>query len=244
MLLKMLELLEKEVEESKDPILAEHSQRFFKTGKGEYGEGDVFLGLSVPKVRAIAKKYTGIELEDVKKLLKSHYHEKRLLGLLILVNKYEKKGSNKEEIFNFYLSNTRATNNWDLVDLSAYKIVGDYIFRYKDLDCGVLRELSKSKNLWERRIAIISTMTFVKNGVFGPTVEISKTLLKNEHDLINKAVGWLLREIGKKDEAMLIKFLKDNVGDISSVTLSYAMEKLDKSVREEIRGMRGLKIKT
>lgn len=234
----MFELIDKELKQNSDKSKADKLQKYFKTGKGEYGEGDIFLGLSLDFLNQTAKKYKDIELKDIKKLLKSKYHEERTFALIILVNLYKNKKSDKKKIVDFYLNNLATINNWDLVDMSCYKILGDYLFNYQNKNWNILRDFSKSKNLWERRISIVSTMFFVKNNYFEPTIQITKTLLKNEHDLINKATGWLLREIGKKDITILRKFLRENIKDISSTTLSYATEKFDKSERDELRLLR------
>lgn len=234
----MFELIDKELKQNSDKSKADKLQKYFKTGKGEYGEGDIFLGLSLDFLNQTAKKYKDIELKDIKKLLKSKYHEERTFALIILVNLYKNKKSDKKKIVDFYLNNLATINNWDLVDMSCYKILGDYLFNYQNKNWNILRDFSKSKNLWERRISIVSTMFFVKNNYFEPTIQITKTLLKNEHDLINKATGWLLREIGKKDITILRKFLRENIKDISSTTLSYTTEKFDKSERDELRLLR------
>ena len=234
----MFELIDKELKQNSDKSKVDKLQKYFKTGKGEYGEGDIFLGLSLDFLNQTAKKYKDIELKDIKKLLKSKYHEERTFALIILVNLYKNKKSDKKKIVDFYLNNLATINNWDLVDMSCYKILGDYLFNYQNKNWNILRDFSKSKNLWERRISIVSTMFFVKNNYFEPTIQITKTLLKNEHDLINKATGWLLREIGKKDITILRKFLRENIKDISSTTLSYATEKFDKSERDELRLLR------
>lgn len=212
--------------ENKDRALS--SQRFFKTGKGQYGEGDIFLGLSVPECREIAKKYKEIDLEFLKSNLKSKFHEERLISLLILVEKY--KENSDKRIVDFYLDNLVSVNNWDLVDLSADKILGKYLI---DKDKKVLYDLSKSENLWEKRISIVSTYEFIKNNKFDDTLKISKILLKDKHDLIHKAVGWMLREIGKKDEKVLENFLKENYSKLPRTTLRYAIERFSKEKREK-----------
>jgi len=184
---------------------------FFKTGKGQYGEGDKFLGIKVPILRKIAKKYFNCTMKDIKKLLSSKFHEERLLALFLLTYKY-KTGDDpaKGKIFNVYLKNTKFINNWDLVDLSAEHIVGDFLFsRKKD----ILFSLAKSKNIWERRIAILATFCFIKKGKYKETFKIAKTLLNDRHDLIHKAVGWMLREVGKRcslkaEESFLKKYHK------------------------------------
>ena len=203
-------------------------QGFFKTKKGQYGEGDIFLGVTVPIQRKIAKSsMVRITLDNIQELLNSKIHEERLVGLLILVEKYKE---NQGEVYNFYLANTERVNNWDLVDLSAPKIVGDYLLDKKDRR--VLLELARSKNLWEKRIAIVSTWTFIRNGDFGKTLEISRVLLGDEHDLIHKAVGWMLREVGKRDKKVLEDFLEKNYSRLSRTTLRYAIERFPEAERK------------
>ncbi len=206
-------------------------QRFFKTGKGEYGEGDIFIGLTVPEQRRIAKQFQLVELLDLKKLLQSKIHEHRLTALEILVMKYEKAKteSEKEKIVSFYLKNLRGVNNWDLVDLSAPYILGDWLIDRKDRD--VLYKFAASKNLWERRIAIVSTYTLIRAGQFSDTIKICEILMKDEQDLIHKACGWMLREVGKKSEKTLIKFLDKNVRRIPRTMLRYSIERLPEEFR-------------
>jgi 3-methyladenine DNA glycosylase AlkD len=215
-----------------DKKQAANLQRFFKTGPGQYGEGDIFLGIKVPVQREVAKKYQSAPLSAVSKLLKSKIHEYRLVGLLILIKKYETADSRllKQEIFDFYVSNFSAINNWDLVDLSAPKIVGHFLFNYQqDKNRSALKFLSKlaaSHDLWERRIAIISTFYFIYQGQTAETYYIAEKLLKDKHDLIHKAVGWMLREAGKrvsKDE--LVKFLDANKAKMPRTALRYAIER-------------------
>jgi len=199
--------------------------RFFKTGKGEYGEGDVFLGITVPLQRSIAKKYLDLNLKDVQDLLSSKIHEHRLVSLLILIFKYKKADElEKKEIVDFYLKNTKNINNWDLVDLSAGYIVGDYLFQFKK-DTSVLYKLAKSKNLWERRIAIMSTFAYIKNDHFKDVLSISEILLNDPHDLIHKAVGWMLREIGKRNKKVEVNFLNKHYREMPRTMLRYAIEK-------------------
>ena len=205
--------------------------KFFKTGKGEYGEGDKFIGVTVPNIRKVAKHSLELDLEDVLRLLHSKIHEERLLALLILVEKSKKANiPTKHKIFKSYLDNTKYINNWDLVDLSAGKIIGSYLLsKNKDL----LYSLARSRSLWERRIAIISTFAFIKNKELIPTFRIAKLLLKDEHDLINKAVGWMLREAGKISRVQLEVFLKDNYSDISRTTLRYSIERFPETLRKK-----------
>ncbi len=231
----MLQKLIDELSSNSDKNQAENLQRFFKTGKGEYGEGDIFIGIKVPKQREICKKYYGINLEDIQKLLDSKIHEHRLCGLLILMQKYKKSKKNpvdKIRIYEFYLKNASENkiNNWDLVDLSAPKIVGEFLLKE---DRSILRNLAKSNNIWERRIAIVSTMTFIKNRNFGDTLVISDMLAKDEHDLIHKAVGWMLREVGKKNTDVLEIFLNTRYKQMPRTMLRYAIEKFPEEKRKK-----------
>lgn len=203
---------------------------FFKTGKGDYGEGDVFIGIVVPNIRKIAKKYSDLYFEDIKELLYSEIHEERLCALLILVVQFENGDEEeKKKIFNFYIKNIRQVNNWDLVDLSAPKIIGEYL-QTKPKD--ILYKFAESKNLWERRVSIISTFAFIKKMYFKDILKISKVLLKDEHDLIRKAVGWMLREVGKRDLSILETFLTKNYRNMSRTTLRYAIEKFPEPRRQ------------
>lgn len=224
----MLSKLIKELEANQDKHQAEILQGFFKTDKGEYGEGDIFLGIKVPIQRIISKKYD-LGLEDIQKLLDSKIHEHRMCALFILINKYKKNQELKEEIFNFYLNNSKKINNWDLVDCSAPNIVGDFLLDRGDKR--ILYLLAKSKNIWEKRIAIISTYTFIKHDKLGDTFEIAEILLKDEHDLIHKAAGWMLREAGKKDEKALENFLKKHHEQMPRTMLRYAIEKFSDEKR-------------
>ena len=219
----------------KNPAKAKILQSFFKTGKGEYGEGDIFLGIVVPEQRKIVKKYfQEASLPDVQKLLNSKIHEYRLVGILILVEKFKKAEDKlKKEIFDFYLKNTRNINNWDLVDLSAPHIIGNYLL---DKDRKSLYKLAKSKTLWEKRIAILATFAFIREKQFANTIEISKILLKESHDLIHKAVGLMLREIGKRDEQELIKFLDKYTLQMPRTMLRYAIERLPEKKRKYYLG--------
>jgi len=217
----MLNNIKKEILSKSDSEKAKVYQRFFKTGIGEYGEGDVFVGLTVPKSREIAKKFFNLELKEVKELLNSKIHEERLIGLLILVYNYPK---NKKKIFDFYLENINRINNWDLVDLTADKIVGNYLI---DKDKKLLYKLAKSGNLWERRISIVSTFHFIKNNKFEDSLKLSEILLKDNHDLIHKAAGWMLREIGKRDQEVLERFLLKHYTEMPRTMLRYAIERFD-----------------
>lgn len=230
-----LKELEKVLEKHKNPKKAKILQGFFKTGRGEYGEGDVFLGITVPIQRKIAKEFSELSLEDIKSLLNSKIHEKRLIALFILTDKYKtadrKKVYNlKEKIFSFYIDNIKNVNNWDLVDLSAPNICGDFL---KDKKRDILHSLAKSENIWERRIAILSTFYFIKNDDFSDSLKISKILLLDKHDLIQKAVGWMLREIGKRNLLVEENFLKNNYKKMPRTMLRYAIEKFDEDKRNK-----------
>lgn len=225
-----LEELRQTIKKLANPEQAEILSRFFKTGKGEYGEGDKFLGIKVPVLRKIAKQFNDLSLEDVRKLLCSPIHEERLISLFILAEHFRKADDQiKKIIYKFYLQNTKQVNNWDLVDLSAEKIIGEYLV---DKDKQVLFELAKSTNLWERRIAIMSTFNFIKKGFYETTLEISKLLLKDEHDLIHKAVGWMLREIGKRDLKTEEDFLKKHYKTMPRTMLRYAIERFPERRRQ------------
>ncbi|MBS3051808.1 MAG: DNA alkylation repair protein [Candidatus Aenigmarchaeota archaeon] len=225
----MLNGIKNDLKRLSDPQKAEILSRFFKTGKGEYGEGDVFLGIKVPDQRKIAKTYLDLELEKIQELICSKIHEHRLTSLLILVEKYKKSDeTTKKKIFGFYLKNTKNVNNWDLVDLSAPNIIGNHLLKK---DRSVLYKLAKSSNLWEKRIAIISTFEFIKNDEFEDTLKISELLLNDKHDLIHKAVGWMLREIGKRNQYIEEQFLKKHYKKIPRTTLRYAIERFDENKR-------------
>lgn len=212
-------------------------QRFFKTGKGEYGEGDLFYGIKVPVQRRIAKKHVDISLENIQELLNSLVHEERLVSLFILVDHYSKSDDKtRESIFKFYLKNAKKINNWDLVDLSAPKIVGAHLLM-KDKD--ILIKLAGSSNIWEKRIAILSTYTFIRNLHFETTLRIAEILLNDKHDLIHKAVGWMLREVGNKNLKAEEDFLKKFYKHMPRTMLRYAIEKFP-----EIKRMKYLKNKS
>ncbi len=222
--------LKKELKSKASSKRAKNLQRFFKTGPGEYGEGDIFLGIKLPDSRVIVKKYGGLDLRKVEKLLHSKIHEERSVALGILVQQFQKGDKKqKEKIFKFYLKNTKNVNNWDLVDGSAHKIVGKYLI---DKPKKILYQLAKSKNLWERRIAVISTLQFIKDNKFKESLKISEILLKDEHDLIHKAVGWMLREIGKKSLKTEEKFLKKHYKKMPRTMLRYAIERFPEKRRK------------
>jgi 3-methyladenine DNA glycosylase AlkD len=217
--------------------VAEQSQRFFKTGKGEYGEGDRFLGIRVPILRKYAKEYYTIPLEDILELLRSGMHEARLLALLILVRKYSLADSKKEEkvLYDAYLQNTRYINNWDLVDSSAEHIVGAYLYSRNRKP---VYRLVRSANLWERRIGVMSTFHFVKRGDFSDTLAVAAVLLNDREDLIHKAVGWMLREVGNRDRDLEELFLRRHYRRMPRTMLRYAIEKFPEDVRlDYLRGL-------
>jgi 3-methyladenine DNA glycosylase AlkD len=216
------------------PEKAEFFPRFFKTGKGEYGEGDLFLGVRVPDQRSVAKEYySKISLKDLSKLLSSKYHEHRLTALLILISKFEKTKDPqiREEIINFYFDHLKNINNWDLVDTSCYKILGRYAFENQKED--LLRKLSDSEEMWHKRIAVVGTMHYIKKSSFELTKEFVTNNLKHTHDLMHKANGWLLREMGNKNEKELISYLNTYYKEMPRTCLRYAIEKLDEEVRQD-----------
>jgi len=209
---------------------AEVLQRFFKTGPGEYGEGDVFVGVKVPELRKLAKEYQEITVKEVKQLLRSAIHEERLLALFMLVRKYSKGNeTEKKRIYELYLKNTQFINNWDLVDGSAHHIIGAFL---ADKSKEPLYRLAKSKNLWERRISIISTFYFIKHDKYAETLKISEILLTDKQDLIHKAVGWMLREIGKRHIPTEENFLRKHYKRMPRTMLRYAIEKFPEDMRQ------------
>ncbi len=221
-MINMLQQLQNDVKKLSDPKKAEILQRFFKTGKGQYGEGDVFVGLVVPQSRLLAKKYSDLSLSGITTLLDSKVHEERIIALFILVNRFEQADEGqKKELYAFYLKHREAVNNWDLVDLSASQIVGAYLYTKEKQK---LYDLAKSENLWERRTAIIATLYFIRRKQFDDTFKIATLLLSDTHDLLHKAVGWMLREVGKRDFQALDRYLKENYKKMSRTTLRYALE--------------------
>lgn len=228
--------IRKEILKQKNPSQAIILQRFFKTGKGEYGEGDVFYGIKVPVQKTIAKQFKNLSLVDLKILFNSKVHEERLISAFILVEQFQKADEKKQKtIYNFYIKNRKGINNWDLVDLSAPKIVGQYLV---DKDKSLLYKFARSKNLWEKRIAILSTFTFLRQHWFEHTLKISKILLNDKHDLIHKAVGWMLREVGNRDLQTEEEFLKKYYKTMPRTMLRYAIEKYPEPKRKAyIKGM-------
>lgn len=225
--------IKKSIAKLANPERAKVNAWFFKTGIGQYGEGDKFAGLTVPQCREIAKKFLKLDLREIKQLLNSGIHEERLISVFILVDKFQKSNDrDKNEIFDFYVKNSEKINNWDLVDASADKIVGAFL---SDKDRKVLYDLAKSKNLWRKRIAIIATFYFIKfNKEYNDTFKISEILMSDKHDLIQKAVGWMLREAGKRvSEKEEIKFLKKHYKAMPRTMLRYAIERFDPKLKED-----------
>lgn len=213
-----------------DPEIAKHSQRYFKTGKGEYGYGDIFLGIRVPILRKAVKLFKDTTIPEIKKLIKSKYHEVRLFSLLLLVHQfYKADNETQEQIYKLYLSNTKYINNWDLVDSSASYIVGAWLYDKKRT---VLYELVQSNLLWERRIAIISTGYFIKNDQFDDTLKLSELLLNDSEDLIHKAVGWMLREVGNRNLKVEENYLKQHYKKMPRTMLRYSIEKFNEKRRQ------------
>ena len=202
---------------------------FFKTGKGQYGEGDKFLGITVPNIREVAKEYKDISFDILKDLIHSPWHEMRMCALLILVNNSHKNVT--KETFDFYLSQTKHINNWDLVDLSAPQIVGKYLIN-KNRD--ILYQLAENDLLWDNRIAIVSTSTFIRNNDLDDTYKLSLKMMQHRHDLMHKSIGWMLREAGKRDEQRLYNFVMEYKSVMPRTMLRYSIEKFDKDTRKEL----------
>ncbi|HPR65349.1 MAG TPA: DNA alkylation repair protein [Thermoanaerobaculia bacterium] len=226
-----LQSARKELRECATETDAQILQRFFKTGPGEYGEGDRFIGVRVPAIRRVAKTFRDLTLDETIRLLHSDIHEERLLALIILTEKY-RKGTDDEQkmVYELYLSNTRYINNWDLVDLSAEHIAGAYL---RDRSREPLYSLAQSTMLWERRISVLSTFHLIKRGEFGETLRIAEMLLRDKEDLIHKAVGWMLREVGKRDRGVEEAFLKKHYRVMPRTMLRYAIEKFPEDLRQQ-----------
>lgn len=229
----MINKLFKEIEAGSNPERAEKSISYMKAHKGGYGEGDLFLGASVPQIRNIAKKnYEQLNLVTTEKLIQHAYHEMRLLGLIILTLKFEKAFSEEErnEIVDLYLKNTRFINNWDLVDTSAHKILGAFLLYKKDRT--ILYDLADSSLLWDQRISIISTFAFIRNNQFSDLLQLAEKLMNHPHDLMHKAIGWMLREVGKRSEETEKEFLKIHYHTMPRTMLRYAIEKFPQEERK------------
>jgi 3-methyladenine DNA glycosylase AlkD len=234
--MKAADDVRKELKSMADPDKAAILQRFFKTGPGQYGEGDIFIGVMVPQSRQIAKKFSQLPLGEVRTLLYSRIHEERLVALLILARRYGSASScmEKEEIVKFYLNHIKQVNNWDLVDLSAPNILGAHLVDSRDRR-RLLYRLARSENLWERRIAIVATHHFIRNGDFSDTLKIAEMLLQDRHDLMHKAAGWMLREVGKRDAAAEEAFLEKHCNVMPRTMLRYAIERLPENKRRRYK---------
>lgn len=234
-MINVLESIRKELKRSSDKEYAARLTKYFKAGKKEYGEGDRFLGIRVPVLRRLAKKYGNISINDASQLLKSPFHEERLFSLFVLVDLFRRAvDQDKKKIYALYLKNTKFINNWDLVDASAGRIVGAYLFTR---DKKPIYALAMSNNLWERRISIMSTSYFIAHNDFTATLKVAEILLNDREDLIHKAVGWLLREVGKRDIEIEENFLKSHYASIPRTTLRYAVENFpDEKRKNYLRG--------
>ncbi|MGH8048293.1 MAG: DNA alkylation repair protein [Chthoniobacterales bacterium] len=221
------------------PANAPVLHKFFKTGRGEYAEGDIFIGVKVPDARRLVRNSDSLAEKDVVALLHSPIHEERLLALLILVRRYQRRETDRKKIVATFLREIKSINNWDLVDSSAPCILGPWLL---DRDRSILRKLAKSKSLWERRIAILATFAFIRANDFAWTLELAETLLRDKHDLMHKAVGWMLREVGNRDEAALRKFLNQHTPHMPRTMLRYAIEKLPAADRAHYLAMPRAKI--
>jgi len=218
-----------------DPARAKSSQWFFKTGPGQYGEGDRFLGMTVPVLRQLAREYESLSLGVAASLLKSPWHEERLLALLILVRQYERgDAAARDAIYKCYIDNRSRINNWDLVDCSAPQIVGAHL---QQGGRRFLRELARSRSLWDRRIAILATFHYIKANEFADALAIAEMLLPDREDLIHKAVGWMLREIGKRDRKMLERFLREHASRMPRTALRYSIERFPEDLRRRYLAM-------
>ena len=227
---KVSEQILNEIKNMGDPERAVHSQRIFKTGPGEYGEGDIFLGIRVPALRELARRFKTVSRTDALDLLPSEYHEARLTALLLLVNLYAKgTAPAKEQIYTDYLTHVQYINNWDLVDSSAMQIVGHYLF---DKDRSHLRILARSENLWERRVSIIASYHFIRQYEFQDTLDLSEIMLHDQEDLIHKAVGWMLREVGNRSRPTEEAFLLTHYRSMPRTMLRYAIEKFPEALRK------------
>lgn len=228
-----LKLLRQAMRELASPERAAGALRFFKTGPGEYGEGDQFLGLTVPQVRELVRRTDALSEADVLGCLHSKWHEERLLALLVLVRRFDtarKNEATREHLVELYLANTRWINNWDLVDTSAPQILGTWLLTH---DRSVLMKLAASKSLWEQRISVLATQAFIRAGLFEDTLLLCQRFLSHPHDLMHKACGWMLREVGKRDLAPLRAFLTQHAGNMPRTMLRYSLEKLEPGERKK-----------
>lgn len=227
------DILRKSLSNKSSCLKAKNAQRFFKMEKGEYGEGDIFIGVSVPDIRLIAKNHPDVELTELKKLLKSKIHEERLLAGIILVNQFKKADSdNQKKLHEFFIKNKKSMNNWDLVDTTAPTLIGHYCFKNKSYK--IMNELLKSKHHWDRRLAILSTFAFIREGDLRFVFKFASQLLADQEDLMHKATGWMLREAGKRDLEALKDFLKKHGHKMPRTMLRYSIEKFPDSLRRKI----------
>lgn len=223
----------KQIKKEANPVRAKHSERYFKTGPGEYGEGDIFLGLSNPATHLIAKKNIAANLNELEELLDSPFHEARHCALLILVIQFKKADeTEKKKLVKFYLKKKKRVNNWDLVDSSAHKILGQYCFENNDTK--IMEKLLRSKNMWDRRMAMLSTWPFIKNGQLNIAYDYTRELLTDKEDLMHKVVGWMLREVGKRNEKSLIQFIEKHGNQMPRTTLRYAIERIEPNLRKKL----------
>lgn len=226
---KITKIITSELQALSDDEKREIYPKFFKAGKGEYGEGDRFLGVTVPNIRAIAKQYKNISLNEIRELMQSEWHEVRLCALLIMVEKNKKKDETlRQQLFDLYLSQTDRINNWDLVDLSCRFIVGEYLL---DKSRDILYQLAQSPLLWDNRIAIVSTYAFIRKGQLEDTYALSDLMMHHPHDLMHKAIGWMLREAGKRDSERLYDYVMSHRADMPRTMLRYAIEKFSPKER-------------
>ena len=223
--------IERRLRALRDPVIATHHLRFFKCGPGQYGEGDAFLGIMVPMLRTLSREFAALSVAEAFELLQSKWHEVRIIALMILVRKYERGDeAMRDDIYRLYLAKTDRINNWDLVDFSAPAIVGEHL---RERDHAPLYTLAKSQSLWERRIAIISTQHFIRHNEFDDTLRIAEILLDDRHDLIHKASGWMLREVGKRDQPVLERFLRKHARRMPRTMLRYAIERFPDELRRK-----------
>lgn len=226
-------ILKKALADKSSLIRAESSKRFFKTGKGEYGEGDIFIGVSVPDIRKVAKEYADTPLKEISELLKSKIHEERLLSGILLVNRYKKSSIDQQkEIHNFFMSHRSAMNNWDLVDTTAPTLIGEYCFQSGSHE--IMEKLLKSKRHWDRRLAILSTFAFIRKNDLQLTFRYALALMSDKEDLMHKATGWMLREAGKRDFKKLTHFIQDYGKEMPRTMLRYSIEKFSPKERNKI----------
>jgi len=231
-----LQAIKKELQSLADPQIAQHSQRFFKTGKGDYGEGDVFLGIRVPVIRKLAKRFHNLPLDNIESLLKSKFHEQRLLALIMMVNLFKKSDSHtQQQIFNTYINNIEYINNWDLIDTTTPHIVGTYLF---DKNRQLLFNYAESENLWQRRISVLACLYFIQRDDFKDFIEIAETLVNDQHDLIHKAVGWMLREAAKKQLSITTRYLDQYAAIMPRTMLRYALKKFPANLKKEYMAMK------